>query len=173
MSTVDKYRAGFNACASEVQHFLSEISGVDPEIRMRILDHLANRVQNLFWIKFNDPRIISTSAGSSRSKGCLLRAMKLKQMLENRHQKQRTKKNMITEQLIRREFMKELINHGSNQKLCKNKGEGTKKFDRQVTKSRSNKISIEECQDGRVKNVNFEMDPKNGGVITNTMWRPW
>ena len=185
MSTVDKYRAGFNACASEVQNFLSGTSGVDPEIRMRILDHLANHVQNLFWIKFNDPGILSTSAGSSRSQGRLLRAMKLKQMVENRHQKQRTMKNISKEQLvIRREFVKEPIKQGSNQKLCKNKTKGTKKSDRMVTKSKSNKILTEECQNRdlskcqhvkniRVKNVNFEMESKNGGVVTNTMWRPW
>ena len=181
MSTVDKYRAGFNACASEIQNFLSGTLGVDPEIRMRVLDHLANHVQNLFWIKFNDPGIISTSAGSSRSQGRVLRAMKLKQMVENGHRKQRTTKNIIKEQL---KFVNELIKQGSNQKLCENKNEGTKKSYRKVIKSKSNKILTEESQNHvllkcqnvkkiRVKNVNFEMEPKHGGVVSNTMWRPW
>ena len=183
-NTTDKYRAGFNACASEVQNFLSGTFGVDPEIRMRVLDHLANHVQNLFWIKFNDPGMISTSAGSLRSQGRVLRAMKLEQMVENRHQKQRTTNNIINEQLIRREFVKELMKQGSNQKLCEDKNKGTKKSDRMVTKSRSNKRLIEECQNRdlskcqnvkniRVKNVNFEMESNNGDVVTNSMWRPW
>ena len=55
MSTVDRYRAGFNACADEIQNFLSRTAEVDAEFRVRILDHLANHVQNLFWIKFHDP----------------------------------------------------------------------------------------------------------------------
>ena len=177
-NTADKYRAGFNACASEVQNFLSGTLGVDPEIRMRVLDHLANHVQNLFWIKFNDPGIISTSAESSRSQGRVLRAMKLKQMVENRHRKQRTTKNIVNEQL---KFVNELIKQGSNQKLCENKSEGSKKSDRKVIKSKRNKMSIKECQNRHLskcqhvknKNVNFEMEPKNGGVVTNTMWRPW
>ena len=69
MSTEDRYRAGFNACAYEIQNFLSRNAEVDAEFRMRILDHLANHVQNLFWIKFNDPRQRHVSNGGTGSPG--------------------------------------------------------------------------------------------------------
>ena len=75
---IDRYRAGFNACAHEIQYFLTRSPGVDAEARMRILEHLANHVQNLFWIKFNGDQ-------NSENSG-LMRALKLKQVLTERHE---------------------------------------------------------------------------------------
>ena len=75
---IDRYRAGFNACAHEIQYFLTRTPGVDAEARMRILEHLANHVQNLFWIKFNG----NQNTGNSG----LMRALKLKQVLTERHE---------------------------------------------------------------------------------------
>lgn len=45
-SVVRKYQSGFSECASEVNHYLSEMDGLDIGIRTRLLDHLANCVQN-------------------------------------------------------------------------------------------------------------------------------
>ena len=76
---IDRYRAGFNACAHEIQYFLARSPGVDAEARMRILEHLANHVQNLFWIKFNG----NQTTGSSG----LMRALKLRTVATNRSDK--------------------------------------------------------------------------------------
>ena len=39
--------SGFNECAAEVSRYLNTIDGVDPDIRARLLNHLANCVQGV------------------------------------------------------------------------------------------------------------------------------
>ena len=45
-SVMRKYHSGFSECASEVNHYLSQMDSLDIGIRTRLLDHLANCVQN-------------------------------------------------------------------------------------------------------------------------------
>ncbi|XP_013403236.1 transcription factor HES-1-like isoform X1 [Lingula anatina] len=45
-TVLNKYNAGFNECTSEVSRYLHSIEGVDPDIRARVLDHLATCVAN-------------------------------------------------------------------------------------------------------------------------------
>ncbi|XP_054716125.1 transcription factor HES-4-A-like [Uloborus diversus] len=41
-STMAKFRSGFAECANEVNRFMGRVDGVDPTIRQRLLNHLAN-----------------------------------------------------------------------------------------------------------------------------------
>nr|AGS55437.1 hairy enhancer of split 3 [Platynereis dumerilii] len=47
----DKYRAGFNTCADEVRSYLAGRKEIDVEVRTRVIDHLANFIQNLQWLR--------------------------------------------------------------------------------------------------------------------------
>ncbi|GFS37294.1 protein deadpan [Nephila pilipes] len=41
-SVLNKFKAGFNECATEVTRYISRIEGVDPAMRQRLLSHLSN-----------------------------------------------------------------------------------------------------------------------------------
>ncbi|XP_054716111.1 transcription factor HES-1-A-like [Uloborus diversus] len=41
-SVLNKFKAGFNECATEVSRYVSRIEGVDPALRQRLLSHLSN-----------------------------------------------------------------------------------------------------------------------------------
>ncbi|KFM81513.1 Protein deadpan, partial [Stegodyphus mimosarum] len=41
-SVLNKFKAGFNECATEVTRYVSRIEGVDPALRQRLLSHLSN-----------------------------------------------------------------------------------------------------------------------------------
>ncbi len=43
----NKYQNGFSECASEVSRYLGAVEGIDVELQSRLLNHLANCVQNL------------------------------------------------------------------------------------------------------------------------------
>ncbi|OWF35429.1 Transcription factor HES-1-A [Mizuhopecten yessoensis] len=43
---INKYRLGFNECASEVSSFLGSMEGPDTEVRSKLLSHLANCMVN-------------------------------------------------------------------------------------------------------------------------------
>lgn len=43
---INKYRLGFNECASEVSSFLGSMEGSDAEVRSKLLNHLANCMVN-------------------------------------------------------------------------------------------------------------------------------
>lgn len=60
----NKYKIGFNECASEVCRYLGEIECIDPEIRMRLLDHLASVIQNL---NFNSNKSLRNSLDQRRN----------------------------------------------------------------------------------------------------------
>ena len=47
--TVDRYRAGFNACADVLQSHLDQLPQVSNDCRARLMDHLANFIQNKQW----------------------------------------------------------------------------------------------------------------------------
>ncbi|XP_013412583.1 transcription factor HES-1 [Lingula anatina] len=44
-SVMDKYKAGYKECISEVSRYLANTDGVDAEMRVRMLNFLANRMQ--------------------------------------------------------------------------------------------------------------------------------
>ena len=46
-SVYNKYQNGFTECASEVSRYLGAVEGIDVELQSRLLNHLANCVQNL------------------------------------------------------------------------------------------------------------------------------
>lgn len=41
-SVLNKFKAGFSECATEVSRYVSRIEGVDPALRQRLLSHLSN-----------------------------------------------------------------------------------------------------------------------------------
>ncbi|XP_060069341.1 protein hairy-like [Ylistrum balloti] len=45
-SLINKYRLGYNECASEVSSFLGSMEGSDAEVRSKLLNHLANCMVN-------------------------------------------------------------------------------------------------------------------------------
>lgn len=47
----DTYRTGYNCCADEVRSYLASRSDVDVDMRTRVLDHLANFIQNVQWLR--------------------------------------------------------------------------------------------------------------------------
>ena len=46
---VDRYRAGFNACADVLQSHLDQLPQITNDCRARLMDHLANFIQNKQW----------------------------------------------------------------------------------------------------------------------------
>lgn len=46
-AVINKYRLGFNECASEVSKYLSNVDGLNAEFRARLLNHLANVTTNV------------------------------------------------------------------------------------------------------------------------------
>ena len=73
---VDRYRAGFNACADVLQGHLDQFPQVSNDCRARLMDHLANFIQNKQWfahhlqnaclpLQFCDPSVTQTSPTSS------------------------------------------------------------------------------------------------------------
>ncbi|XP_013395724.1 transcription factor HES-1 [Lingula anatina] len=46
-SVLSKYRAGFNECAGEVSRYLRSIDGLEEDVRLRLLNHLATCTQRV------------------------------------------------------------------------------------------------------------------------------
>jgi hypothetical protein len=46
-SVLDKYRVGFSECASEIGRYLTQVDGVEVELRSRLLSHLSNCMTGL------------------------------------------------------------------------------------------------------------------------------
>ncbi|CAL1262155.1 unnamed protein product [Larinioides sclopetarius] len=46
-SVLNKFKAGFNECATEVTRYISRIEGVDPAMRQRLLSHLSNCLSSM------------------------------------------------------------------------------------------------------------------------------
>ncbi|XP_067139815.1 transcription factor HES-1-like [Centruroides vittatus] len=46
-TVLNKFRAGFNECATEVSRYVSRIEGVDPALRQRLLNHLSHCLNGL------------------------------------------------------------------------------------------------------------------------------
>lgn len=46
-AVINKYRLGFNECASEVSKYLANVDGLNAEFRARLLNHLANVTMNV------------------------------------------------------------------------------------------------------------------------------
>lgn len=44
-TTVNKFQVGYNECANEVSRYLGSVDGLDVELRARLLNHLANCIQ--------------------------------------------------------------------------------------------------------------------------------
>ena len=61
-ATINKYRLGFNECASEVSKFLGTMNGIDTDIRSRLLNHLANCTVN------PDPEVPETNVANEQRK---------------------------------------------------------------------------------------------------------
>ena len=40
-NTMARYRAGYNECVNEVTRYLMSLDGLDPQVRARLLSHLA------------------------------------------------------------------------------------------------------------------------------------
>ena len=46
-SIVSKYRAGYSECLSEVCRYMAAIDSLDPDVRMRLMEHLASCMQRV------------------------------------------------------------------------------------------------------------------------------
>ncbi|GIY92884.1 transcription factor HES-1 [Caerostris extrusa] len=46
-SVLNKFKAGFNECATEVSRYISRIEGIDPAMRQRLLSHLSNCLSSM------------------------------------------------------------------------------------------------------------------------------
>lgn len=46
-SVMGKYRAGFTECAEEVTRYMSNVSSIDNNVKLRLLDHLAGTMQRV------------------------------------------------------------------------------------------------------------------------------
>lgn len=66
-SVMNKYRAGFSECATEVGRYVTKIDGVDHSMRQRLLNHLSTCVDSLNTSSINMGQTQSGSSSSSSS----------------------------------------------------------------------------------------------------------
>ena len=63
-SVVRKYQAGFRECAGEVSRYLKTIDGLDPEVRDRLIGHLAGCIHRLNTV---GPQVVGQGHQSPRN----------------------------------------------------------------------------------------------------------
>ncbi|UXI15651.1 conserved oligomeric Golgi complex subunit 6-like [Sarcoptes scabiei] len=70
-SVLNKYRAGFSECASEVSRYMNNIDGFDQSFRQRILSHLNHCVNSLNQMAVNSAQFSLTAGQKSAFPGMM------------------------------------------------------------------------------------------------------